>query len=146
MKAFSIVGPALLLSSGGVALLIQAHYLNPIHMVEWYVRWWPLLLTFAGLMALMEWWLDRNRRSPCFCSNGIKLAFVICCSALLVARHGSFGIYVNGHMVTGEDIARLLTQRVGSARMMCSRTRVCAPIPSAASQGSAPWRAAELLI
>jgi hypothetical protein len=38
------------------------------------------------------------------------IAFIICCLALLVSDHGSFGIYVHGHLVNAEDLARLLSR------------------------------------
>jgi hypothetical membrane protein len=103
-------GPVLLVIVGLIALLIETGHLNPFHLLHWYIRWWPFLLIGAGLLALGEWWFDRNNNNPHYCSNGAWIAFFICCLALLVSPHGSFGIYVSGHLVNGEDLARLLTQ------------------------------------
>jgi hypothetical protein len=40
----------------------------------------------------------------------ISLAIIIGCPTLLVSDHGSFGIYVYGHMVNGKDLAYFLGQ------------------------------------
>jgi hypothetical protein len=106
-----MLGPVLLVITGLIALLIETGHLNPFHLLHWYIRWWPLLLMGAGLLALGEWWFDRDNNNPHYCSNGARLAFFICCLAFLVSRHGSFGIYVSGHLVNGEDLARVLQQR-----------------------------------
>jgi hypothetical protein len=102
----SWLGPGSLVIVGLIALLIETGHLNPFQLLHWYIRWWPELLIGAGLLALGEWWFDRNH----YCSNGAKIAFIICCLALLVSDHGSFGIYVSGHLINAEDLAHLLTR------------------------------------
>jgi hypothetical protein len=102
----SWLGPGLLVIVGLIALLIETGHLNPFLLLHWYIRWWPELLIGAGLLALGEWWFDRNH----YCSNGARIAFIICCLALLVSDHGSFGIYVSGHLINAEDLAHLLTR------------------------------------
>jgi hypothetical membrane protein len=102
----SWLGSGLLVIVGLIALLIETGHLNPFHLLHWYIRWWPELLIGAGFLALGEWWFDRNH----YCSNGAKIAFIICCLALLVSDHGSFGIYVSGHLINAEDLAHLLTR------------------------------------
>jgi hypothetical protein len=77
------------------------------HLLHWYIRWWPELLIGAGFLALGEWWFDRNH----YCSNGARIALIIGCLALLVSDHGSFGIYVSGHLMNAEDLAHLLTRK-----------------------------------
>ena len=100
-----MLGPGLLVVFGVIGLLIETGHLNPFHLLHWYIRWWPELLLGTGLLALGEWWFDRNH----YCSNGPRLALIICCLALLLSDHGSFGIYVHGHLVNGEDLLHLLT-------------------------------------
>ncbi len=105
-----MLGPCLLVFAGLIALLVRAGHLNPFHLLHWYIRWWPVLLIGAGLLALGEWWFARSHNNPHHCSNGAKIALIICCLALLVSPHGSFGIYVSGHLLTGEDLVHLLTR------------------------------------
>jgi hypothetical protein len=102
----SVLGPVLIILVGLIALLIETGHLNPFHLLHWYIRWWPELLIGVGVVALGESWFDRNH----YCSNAARIALIICCLALLVSRHGDFGIYVSGHLVSGEDIARLMTR------------------------------------
>jgi hypothetical protein len=61
----SWLGPGLLVIVGLIALLIEAGHLNAFHLLHWYIRWWPELLIGAGLLALGEWWFDRDH----YCSN-----------------------------------------------------------------------------
>jgi hypothetical protein len=93
-----------------VALLFETGHLNPVHFLDWYTRWWPALLICAGLLALVESWLHRHEHVSYDCSSGIKLAFLICCLALLLWHHGSFGIYVSGHRLNENDLAHFLAQ------------------------------------
>jgi len=99
-----MLGSGLLVVFGVTGLLIETGYLNGFHLLHWYIRWWPELLLGVGLMALSEWWLDRNH----YCSHGPRLALIICCLTLLLSDHGSFGIYVHGHLVHGEDLLKIL--------------------------------------
>ena len=108
-RSSCMLGPCLLVFVGLIALLIKTGYLEPFHLLHWYIRWWPVLLIGAGLLALGEWWFANSHNNPHYCSNGAKIAFIICCLALLVSPHGSFGIYVSGHLITGEDLVHLLT-------------------------------------
>jgi hypothetical protein len=109
-RSSCMLGPCLLVFVGLIALLIETGHLNPFHLLHWYIRWGPVLLIDAGLPALGEWWFARSHKDPHYCSNAAKLAFIICCLALLVSPHGSFGIYVSGHLVSGEDLLHLLTR------------------------------------
>jgi hypothetical protein len=105
-RSSRILNPVLLVIVGLIGLLIETGHLNPFHLLHWYIRWWPELLLGAGLLALAEWRFGRNHD----CSNATLAAFIICCLALLVSPKGSFGIYVHGHLVNAEDLARLLTR------------------------------------
>jgi len=102
----SWLGPGLLVIVGLIPLLIETGHLDAFHLLHWYIRWWPELLIGAGLLALAESWFGRYH----YCSNAAMIAFIICCLALLVSDHGSFGIYVHGHLVNSEDLARLLSR------------------------------------
>jgi len=57
----SIVGPIILLAVGVVALLITSGRLSAPYFWDWFLRWWPVLLVFVGLVSLGEWFLDRDQ-------------------------------------------------------------------------------------
>ena len=50
-----------MITVGVIALLVETNELNPLHLWDWYMRWWPVLLIAVGLLSLGEWWLDRNQ-------------------------------------------------------------------------------------
>ena len=104
----SLVGPAVLLIVGVVALLVETNQLNGFHLWEWYMRWWPLLLIAVGLLSLGEWWLDRSHATLGRRSHGGLVALVIALSIIgyLVSytSHGLHGMHVFGHGGEGDDL------------------------------------------
>lgn len=60
----SVIGPLILVAIGVIALLIYAGRIDSAQFWEWYGRWWPLMLIFAGLAMLGEWALDMRAKSP----------------------------------------------------------------------------------
>jgi hypothetical protein len=105
-----MVSPALLVIVGLIALFVETGHLNPFNLLHWYIRWWPLLLICAGVLAPSEWWVNRDHSNLRCCSNGARIAFIICCLAFLASSHNPFGICVSGHLGNVEDIAHLLAQ------------------------------------
>jgi hypothetical protein len=60
----SIVGPLILIAIGVIALLVYAGKIDAAQFWQWYGRWWPLMLIFAGLAMLGEWALDLRGKTP----------------------------------------------------------------------------------
>jgi len=60
----SIVGPAILIIVGIVALLVVSGHVSGPQFWSWYARWWPLVLIVAGLGLLAEWAMDLRRETP----------------------------------------------------------------------------------
>lgn len=60
MRRSSIVGPLLLIAVGVVFLLIEIGRIAWWPFLDWFGRWWPLLLIGAGLILLAEWAIDQN--------------------------------------------------------------------------------------
>lgn len=60
----SIIGPLILVAIGIIALLMYAGRIDAANFWEWYGRWWPLMLIFAGLAMLGEWALDMRAKTP----------------------------------------------------------------------------------
>jgi DUF4097 and DUF4098 domain-containing protein YvlB len=61
MRRTSVVGPIILLTLGVVFLLAEFHHLSAFYALEWFGRWWPLVLIVAGVIFLAEWALDQRR-------------------------------------------------------------------------------------
>ncbi len=57
----SMLGPVVLIVIGVLALLVETNTLSFVHVWDWYMQWWPLLLVAVGLLSLGEWYLDRHR-------------------------------------------------------------------------------------
>jgi DUF4097 and DUF4098 domain-containing protein YvlB len=56
----SIAGPVVLLAIGAIALMLETGRLNWTQFWNWYAQWWPLLLIALGVVALVEYFWDRN--------------------------------------------------------------------------------------
>ena len=56
----SILGPLIVLSAGVLFLLIDLGKLPLNTFLDWYGRWWPLLLVAAGLVLVAEWAFDER--------------------------------------------------------------------------------------
>ena len=61
LRRSSIVGPLILLALGVFFLLVELHRLSPFFALEWFGRWWPVVLILAGVVLVVEWILDRDR-------------------------------------------------------------------------------------
>jgi hypothetical protein len=104
-----LLGPALLIVAGVIALLCETGHLDAAHFLDWCQQWWPVLLIGIGLVALVESWLYRHESVPYRCFRGIRTALFLYFLAWLVFHHGSFGIYVSGHKLDANDLARFLS-------------------------------------
>ena len=94
-----MLGPLVLIVVGVIALLVETNKLNAIHLWDWYIRWWPLLLIGVGLLSLGEWWLDRASRGNIGRrSHGGLVALIICLAVLGYVvgctTHGLHGMHL----------------------------------------------------
>jgi DUF4097 and DUF4098 domain-containing protein YvlB len=96
----SVIGPLILVLIGIIALLMYAGKIDSAQFWEWYGRWWPLMLIFAGLAMLGEWALDMRaktqvRRGGNYIGLLIVLAIVGVCASWTHANwswmHNGFG-------------------------------------------------------
>jgi hypothetical protein len=60
----SIIGPLILVAIGIIALLMYSGHIDASQFWQWYGRWWPLMLIFAGLAMLGEWAIDMRSQTP----------------------------------------------------------------------------------
>jgi DUF4097 and DUF4098 domain-containing protein YvlB len=84
----SLVGPAILIAVGVVALLVMTGHIAADQFWDWSWHWWPMLLIGAGLLLLGEWALDLRRGVPVRRGGGyigilILLAFLFCAGAAI---------------------------------------------------------------
>jgi DUF4097 and DUF4098 domain-containing protein YvlB len=61
LRRRSVVGPLVLVLLGVLFLLAQAGRISWGQLVDWYGRWWPLVLIAAGIVLVMEWAIDHAR-------------------------------------------------------------------------------------
>jgi hypothetical protein len=78
----SMIGPVVLIVVGVIALLVETNKLNALHLWDWYIHWWPLLLIGVGLLSLGEWWLDGQRGNVGRRSHGGLVALILCLAIL----------------------------------------------------------------
>jgi Putative adhesin/Domain of unknown function (DUF5668) len=103
----SMLGPVVLIVVGVIALLVETDKLNALHLWDWYIRWWPLLLIGVGVLSLGEWWLDGQRGNVGRRSHGGLVTLIICLAILgyVVSRTGHFhGMHLFGHGVDEDDV------------------------------------------
>ncbi len=133
----SMLGPLVLIVVGVIALLVETNQLNPVHLWDWYMRWWPLLLIGVGLLSLGEWWLDRRHadtgRRWHGGSHGGLIALIICLAVVGymvgATSHGLHGMHVFGHGVEEDDLfSHLLGQEHNDDRSLNRQIPAGAPI------------------
>jgi DUF4097 and DUF4098 domain-containing protein YvlB len=110
----SFIGPIVLLVAGILALLVETNKLDGVLLLDWYMRWWPLLLIAVGLLSLGEWWLDRRHAQLGGRSHGglVVLIVVLALVGYLAgsASHRLHGMHVFGHDEGDDMFSRLLGQ------------------------------------
>jgi DUF4097 and DUF4098 domain-containing protein YvlB len=90
LRRTSIVGPVILLALGTVLLLVSLGRLSWVQSLEWFGRWWPAVLIFAGVVLLVEWALDQrstDERAGSRTLGGGVVALLIFLAFFGVASH-----------------------------------------------------------
>ena len=114
LRRGSIVGPMVLLVLGVIFLLEQTGRLSWAHSFEWYARWWPAVLIFAGIILLLEWMFDQQhleetgRPLPTHVLSGgaVFLLIVLACvgvSARWAESNTAWHEHLMGHDLGGLD-------------------------------------------
>jgi DUF4097 and DUF4098 domain-containing protein YvlB len=103
----SVLGPVVLIVVGVLALLVETNTLNFVHLWDWYLRWWPLLLVGVGLLSLGEWYLDRQQGYVVRRSHGGLIALIIVLAVVGYmagsASRGLHGMHVFRHGSDQDD-------------------------------------------
>lgn len=104
----SMVGPVVLIVVGVIALLVETNKLNGLHLWDWYMRWWPLLLIGVGLLSLGEWWLDRSHAQLGRRSHGGLIALILGLAVfgyvVGYTSHGLRNMHLFDHGAEGDDL------------------------------------------
>ncbi|HTW50239.1 MAG TPA: DUF4097 family beta strand repeat-containing protein, partial [Acidobacteriaceae bacterium] len=114
MRRRSIVGPLVLVTLGVIFLLEQTGRLSWPQSLEWYARWWPAVLIFAGIVLLIEWIFDHQRMEesgqpvPTHVLSGgaVILLLVLACvgvSSRWAENNGVWHDRLLGHDMAGLD-------------------------------------------
>ncbi len=129
----SMLGPVVLIVVGVLALLVETNTLSFVHVWDWYMRWWPLLLIAVGLLSLGEWYLDRQRGQLVRRSHGGLIALIIVFAVVGYmagsATRGLHGMHVFRHDSDQDDFfSHLLGQEHNDDRSLNQSIPAGAPV------------------
>lgn len=110
MRRSSIVGPLLLLALGVFFLLVELNRISPLYALNWFGRWWPVVLIGAGVVLVVEWMIDRDRPQsaggPRSIGGGV-VALLIFVAFLGVASTATVKALEWKHQQIGEGFGKL---------------------------------------
>ncbi len=118
----SMVGPIVLIVVGVIALLVETNQINGIHLWDWYMRWWPLLLIGVGTLSLGEWWLDRNSGMTGRRSHAGLIVLILCLAGfgygIGVTSRGLHGMHLFDHGEQDDLFSRMMGQQRNDDRSL----------------------------
>lgn len=113
LRRGSIVGPLVLIGLGVIFLLEQTGQLSWAHSLEWYARWWPAVLIFAGIVLMIEWLFDHQRMEESgqpvpthvLSSGAVLLLLLLACVGVSArwAQNSAWHDHWMGHDLGGLD-------------------------------------------
>ncbi len=110
LRRGSIVGPLMIVAIGVMFLLAQMGRISWGQSLDWYSRWWPAVLIVAGLVLLLEWFIDQQRgnetRHARVIGGGVVFLLILLAIAGLAARTVEYGLAWRDHTF-GNEYSRL---------------------------------------
>jgi len=101
LRRGSIVGPLIILGVGVTFLLAQTGKISWGQSLEWYGRWWPAVLIAAGIILLLEWFVDQQRGNPAghvrVLGGGVIFLLILLVVAGLASRTVGYGLAWRDH-------------------------------------------------
>jgi DUF4097 and DUF4098 domain-containing protein YvlB len=96
LRRGSIVGPLIILAVGVTFLMAQMGKISWGQSFEWYGRWWPAVLIAAGVVLLLEWFVDQQRGSATshvrVLGGGVVFLLILLVLAGLASRTVGYGL------------------------------------------------------
>ncbi len=101
LRRGSIVGPLIILGIGVTFLLAEMGRISWGQSMEWYGRWWPAVLIGAGLLLLLEWFIDQLRGNEPghvrVLGGGVVFLLILLAFAGLASRTVEYGLAWRDH-------------------------------------------------
>ena len=106
LRRGSIVGPLIILGVGVTFLLAEVGRISWGQSLEWYGRWWPAVLIGAGLVLLLEWFIDQHRANEAghvrVLGGGVVFLLILLVVAGLASRPVQYGLAWRDHTFGNE--------------------------------------------
>jgi DUF4097 and DUF4098 domain-containing protein YvlB len=110
LRRGSIVGPLIILGIGVTFLLAQTGRISWTQSLEWYGRWWPAVLIGAGIVLLLEWFIDQQRANEVgrdrVLGGGVVFLLILLAIAGLASRTVEYGLAWRDHTF-GDQYSKL---------------------------------------
>ena len=101
LRRGSIVGPLIILAVGITFLFAEMGRISWGQSLEWYGRWWPAVLIAAGIVLLLEWFVDQERGSTTghtrVLGGGVIFLLILLVLAGLASRTVGYGLAWRDH-------------------------------------------------
>jgi len=101
LRRGSIVGPLIILGIGVMFLLAEVHRISWGQSLGWYSRWWPAVLIGAGLVLLLEWFIDQQRGNEAghvrVLGGSVVFLLILLVLAGLASRTVEYGLVWRDH-------------------------------------------------
>jgi DUF4097 and DUF4098 domain-containing protein YvlB len=101
LRRGSIVGPLIILGIGVMFLLAEIGKISWGQSLEWYGRWWPAVLIAAGVVLLLEWFIDQHRGNETghvrVLGGGVVFLLILLVLGGLGARTAEYGLAWQDH-------------------------------------------------
>lgn len=101
LRRGSVVGPLIIVGIGVMFLLAQTGRISWRQSLEWYSRWWPAVLIVAGLVLLLEWFIDQRRGNEVgrdhVLGGGVVFLLILLAIAGLASRTVEYGLAWRDH-------------------------------------------------
>jgi DUF4097 and DUF4098 domain-containing protein YvlB len=101
LRRGSIVGPLIILGIGVMFLLAEMGRISWGQSLEWYGRWWPAVLIGAGVVLLLEWFIDQQRATGPgnfrVLGGGVVFLLILLVLAGLASRPVEYGLAWQDH-------------------------------------------------
>ena len=101
LRRGSIVGPLIILAVGVAFLMAQMGKISWGQSFEWYGRWWPAVLIAAGIVLLLEWFVDQQRVTATghvrVLGGGVIFLLILLVLAGLASRTVEYGLAWRDH-------------------------------------------------